>query len=104
MEEEGIYDKIREEEYFLAELMHDVQEKTGKLKNIRYIGAIVAADLETNDRPGRWGYWVYREAVKRGALLRPIGNTLYWLPPLNISRASLLELRTITIEAIKAII
>ncbi len=32
----------------------------------------------------RTGYRVYREAVRRGVLLRPIGYTMYLCPPLNV--------------------
>jgi adenosylmethionine-8-amino-7-oxononanoate aminotransferase len=46
------------------------------------------------------GYKVYQEAVKLGALLRPLGNTLYWVPPLNISAEVLYKLKEITQEAI----
>lgn len=105
MEEEGIYQRVQETESELAALMYDVQEKTGRLKNSRHIGAIVAADLKTDDRPpGRWGYFVYQEAVKRGLLLRPIGNTIYWLPPLNVEKKALYSLRDITIEAITQVL
>jgi adenosylmethionine-8-amino-7-oxononanoate aminotransferase len=46
------------------------------------------------------GYAVYQQAVKLGALLRPLGNTLYWLPPLNTSKDTLYELKEITQKAI----
>lgn len=32
----------------------------------------------------RLGYQVYREAVKKGILLRPMGDVLYFNPPLII--------------------
>ena len=41
---------------------------------------------------GRWtparrtGWHVYREAVRRGALLRPLGDTMYLFPPLTDDR------------------
>jgi len=84
-----------------ANLQH-IADKTGKLTNIRGIGAIVAADLICDDSQSRLGYQVYQQAVKRGALLRPLGNTIYWLPPLNISLDTLTELSQITLEAIEA--
>ena len=106
MEEEGVYQKVREESAYLASLMHDVREKTKRLMNVRHIGAIVAADLMIDDKDPtlRWGYQVYREAVRRGVLLRPIGNTIYWLPPLTIDRADLIVLREVTIDAIHSVL
>ena len=79
--------------------MQQVAKQTGKLHNLRQLGAMVAADLIV-DRPGRWGYAVYQEAVKRGALLRPLGNTLYWFLPLNTPLNVVDELAEIMEQAI----
>ena len=79
-----------------------VAEATGALANVRGVGAVVAADLKT-DAP-RTGFRVFQEAVKRGALLRPLGNTLYWLPPLNTDEACVAELEAITIASIQAVL
>lgn len=82
--------------------MTAIANKTGRLHNIRQLGAVVAADLiiPGGSQYQRMGYQVYQAACKRGALLRPLGNTIYWLPPLNMSEETLLELRTITEQAI----
>ncbi|HEX2549867.1 MAG TPA: aminotransferase class III-fold pyridoxal phosphate-dependent enzyme, partial [Gammaproteobacteria bacterium] len=77
----------------------DIQYNTQKIKNIRSIGAVVAADL-CYDNTKRMGFEVYQNAVKLGALLRPIGNTIYWVPPLNISNHTLQKLKSITERAI----
>lgn len=83
--------------------MLDIAEATGKLKNIRGIGAIVAADLICDDPNRRMGFEVYQHAVKMGALLRPIGNTIYWLPPLNMDMEILSQLKIVTEKAIGAV-
>ena len=84
---------------YLHELMQQVAQQTGKLTNIRHIGWMVAADL-TLDMP-RAGYKVFQQAVKLGALLRPLGNTIYWLPPMNIDRNTLDQLAEITTKGVK---
>ena len=84
----------------LLENMQQVAEETGKLENIRHLGGMVAADLTNPNHHPRLGYAVYQQAVKLGALLRPLGNTLYWLPPLNVDLATLTELKSITSRAI----
>jgi adenosylmethionine---8-amino-7-oxononanoate aminotransferase len=101
LEEEKIIENTKVLEKNLQVLMHEVAEKTGALTNIRGIGGIVAADLNSNT--ARLGYHVYQKAVELGALLRPLGNTIYWLPPLNTSLATLQELRDITVEAINTV-
>ncbi len=77
-----------------------VAEATGALENLRTVGAVVAADLKTTIP--RTGFEVFREAVARGALLRPLGNTLYWLPPLNTDEETMGALERITIDSIRA--
>jgi adenosylmethionine-8-amino-7-oxononanoate aminotransferase len=82
-----------------------VAAATGALGNVRAVGAVVAADLKLpeNLRGRRVGFEVFREAVARGALLRPLGNTLYWLPPLNTDEGTIEELTRITIGSIQAV-
>jgi adenosylmethionine-8-amino-7-oxononanoate aminotransferase len=78
----------------------NVAAVSGKLSNVRGIGAIVAADLiEVNNV--RIGNEVYKQALKHGALIRPIGTTLYWLPPLNIQNETLEQLAEITLHSIR---
>ncbi|MGB6976260.1 MAG: adenosylmethionine--8-amino-7-oxononanoate transaminase [Gammaproteobacteria bacterium] len=83
--------------------MKEIAATTNKLKNVRGIGAIVAADLVDNPSEQRLGFAVYQNAVKLGALLRPIGNTIYWLPPLNTTFQTIEELKNITREAILSV-
>ena len=83
--------------------MHEVAMDTKRLQNVRGIGAIVAADLICRDSSRRVGFEVYQKAVELGALLRPLGNTLYWLPPLNMQYVTLERLKRITREAILAV-
>jgi adenosylmethionine---8-amino-7-oxononanoate aminotransferase len=104
--EEGIYVQVREKEAFVRQLMLEVADETKRLTNIRSIGFVVAADLvlDKSQQNERYGFRVFQEAVKIGAYLRPLGNTIYWLPPLNAERAVLEKLRDITILAIKRVL
>lgn len=81
-----------------------VQNRTGRLANLRSIGGMAAADLSgPGIGPGkRAGFRVYREAVARGALLRTLGDTIYWLPPLTTTLDTVDELADITARAIEA--
>ncbi|WP_264435452.1 adenosylmethionine--8-amino-7-oxononanoate transaminase [Coxiella endosymbiont of Dermacentor marginatus] len=103
IDKENLCEKATALSKILYKNMSIVSEKTGQLVNIRNIGAIVAADLQHDPVYPRLGYEIYREAVKLGALLRPLGNTIYWLPPLNIECSLIEELRDITINAIKRV-
>jgi adenosylmethionine-8-amino-7-oxononanoate aminotransferase len=101
MQEENIYQHVQTITPTLRQHMQAIADSTGKLGNIRSIGAMVAADLMVTDEQPRAGYQVYQQAVKLGALLRPLGNTIYWLPPLIIQPETIKELAAITQEAIE---
>lgn len=84
--------------------MREIANDTQKLHNVRGIGAMVAADLICNDPSQRIAFEVCKKATLAGALLRPLGNTLYWLPPLNMDFTVVEQLKNITRDAILALI
>jgi len=106
LEEENIYAKVQSQEHVFRHCMQDIANKTQRLQNIRNIGGMVAADLilDPSEAHKRWGYKIYQEAVKLGALLRPLGNTIYWFPPLNMKMETLMELKEITQIAIERVL
>jgi adenosylmethionine---8-amino-7-oxononanoate aminotransferase len=77
-----------------------VADATGRLENIRSIGGLVAGDLITPDDATNWGRKFAHETLKRGALLRPLDKTVYWMPPLTTDIATLDALAEITCDAI----
>ena len=83
--------------------MQTVADQTGCLSNIRAIGAMVAAELKPHPEIPRLGYAVHQQALTLGALIRPLGHTLYWLPPLNVADQTLAELQDITIKALQKV-
>lgn len=87
----------------LATQMHqhlrEIQSSTGLIHNIRGLGGVFAADLCTLPNQ-RAGFSVFQKAVQKGAWLRPLGNTIYWLPPLNSTSHTIDALASITEAAI----
>lgn len=79
--------------------MTEIAALTDKLTNVRGIGGVVAADLVTTGK-FRIGNAIYQQGLVHGALLRPIGNTLYWLPPLNTDKEIIGKLAEITLNSI----
>ncbi|HVZ87930.1 MAG TPA: adenosylmethionine--8-amino-7-oxononanoate transaminase [Polyangia bacterium] len=78
------------------------------LRGTRACGLVAAVDIRQPDgRPydpaRRTGYAVYREAVRRGALLRPLGDTMYLFPPLTSSTAEIDEMVTILADSLDAV-
>ena len=101
IEQDNIYARVQKNESLLKNLMLEIQTETGKIHNVRGIGAMVAADLITNK--ARVGLEFFSRAIQLGAFIRPIGKTLYWTPPLNVDEDTLLKLRDITIEVVKLV-
>lgn len=60
------------------------------LKSIRHIGVILALDLDLNiDRYSNTRDRLYQFFMERSVYLRPLGNTVYIVPPYVISRKAL---------------
>jgi adenosylmethionine-8-amino-7-oxononanoate aminotransferase len=70
-----------------------------KIRNFRHLGMIWAFEVESA-RPD-FSRWFFAEALARELLLRPIGNTVYWMPPyvLDDAEMALLAERTLEIVA-----
>ena len=98
---DNIYQHVQNNQTTLLHAMLDVAESTQRLSHVRCIGGMVAADLIVDDPTQRQGYAIYQRATELGALLRPLGNTLYWLPPLTIDEATIHRLRDVTCQAIQ---
>lgn len=66
-------------EKFAAEL-----SKFSSVLNVRFLGTILAFDLETKDAKGYFASVrdsVYKYMLEKGVLLRPLGNSVYFNPP-----------------------
>ena len=79
-----------------------------RLRGVRGCGMMAAMELTATDGsaldPGlRTGWKVYQAAVARGALLRPLGDTLYLFPPLTISAAEIDRLLAIVADSVAAV-
>ena len=66
------------------------------VSDVRQCGMILAVEFEldpTTRTPYPWqerrGLRLYRHALERGVLLRPIGNVVYFMPPYVISEAEI---------------
>ena len=100
--EEAVLDQVARKAPRIAAAFSRIAELPS-VARVRSLGMIGAADLR-----GDHGYladagWrVYDEARKRGAYVRPMGNTVYVCPPLTIEDADLDALLAIVEESIAA--
>lgn len=93
------------------EFFHKQLEKFKDLKcvgDVRYIGMIAAIELVENKETKalfasekRIGKKVYKEALKLGAILRPLDHIIYFIPPYIITEEEIVKLIDIAYKAIK---
>ena len=85
----------------LGELLSGVAAM-GEVAEVRGRGFMVGIDLGDHDPALRLGHRVTLAARERGAIIRPLGDTVVLMPPLSISKAELRRLVAITIDSIQA--
>lgn len=112
--------KIFEEE----KIIESIQPKVSRLKkelekfraldcvgDIRHVGMIGVVEIvkdkntkETHPFEERIGIKIYKEALKRGAIIRPLGNIIYFMPPYVITEEEIKTLTDIAYDSIKAVL
>ena len=98
----GIFadDAVLEKNRILADYIKSQASSLTELpiQHLRQQGMILALDV-LGAQPG-FAQRCYAEALKQGLLLRPIGNTVYLMPPYSISREEVDYMLTATHKAI----
>ncbi|MDO5105349.1 adenosylmethionine--8-amino-7-oxononanoate transaminase [Capnocytophaga sp.] len=77
--------------------------KHPKAKNIRTLGIILAFEVEVAGNTSYYGNIrneLYNFFIENGIILRPIGNTIYVLPPYIITNAQLQRIYEVILKAI----
>jgi adenosylmethionine---8-amino-7-oxononanoate aminotransferase len=100
-ETEGTLDLLERKIELLSRLLKPL-EANPAVREVRRRGFMVGIELADYPLEARVGYQVSLEARRRGAIIRPLGDTIILMPPLAISTGELERLVTITIEAIEA--
>lgn len=113
--------KILREDHILEKAAVRAEYLNNKLKEalldhphigeIRHLGLINAMELVINkntkkeyDSRLRMGYQIYKNALAKGLILRPLGNVLYFNPPLTINEEEIDKAVLICTESIRAVI
>lgn len=93
LEDENIIEKAQEKAKYFNKLIKDTFLSHKNVGEVRSIGLINAIELVKNketkesfDSKLRTGYQIYKKALKNGVLLRPLGDVLYFNPPLIIEK------------------
>ena len=91
-----------------------IKEKFLSHKNVgevRHIGLVNAIELvkdkntkEPLDSSLRTGYQIYKKALKKGVILRPFGDVIYFNPPLIIERKDMDFVTDVALECMREVL
>jgi len=102
-EEENIMQSNGEKSTYISKAL----EKFNKLENVREVrqqGMVAAITLQGYNSEERIGLEVYKYALSKGVLLRPLGNIIYFMPPYIIAYEEIDKMIEVAYESIKKII
>ena len=109
--EQHILATARENAKWLTQEMMAAFGQHPHVGEIRHIGLIHAIELVADpqtkkpfDVRKRTGYAIYKRALQYGLVLRPLGDVLYFNPPLNITRDELTQAIEITHKAMEDVL
>jgi len=111
LEDENILEKAQEKAVYFHKILEDTFAEHPNVGEIRHIGLINAIELVEDKATKvpyptdkRLGYEIYKKALPKGLLLRPLGNVIYFNPPLNIENEDLVKAVKIAKEAMDEVI
>jgi len=87
-EKENTIEKNRELSKYMGMWLKKLS-KLDSVENCRQTGMVAALDIKGYKAEDRIGLKVYQYALSKGVLLRPLGNTIYFMPPFVITKEQL---------------
>lgn len=96
LQDEDILAQAQEKAVYFRDLVNRTlagHKHVGEIRSLGLINAIELVEDKKNKRPfaaeRRIGYAVYKKALAKGVLLRPLGDVLYFNPPLTTTCAEM---------------
>ncbi|WP_022850410.1 adenosylmethionine--8-amino-7-oxononanoate transaminase [Limisalsivibrio acetivorans] len=110
-EDENVIENNKDKYGHMRNLIEEAFKGHPNVGEIRHVGFVSAVELVQDrdkmipfDWKDRTGFQIYRQAVKRGALLRNIGDTMYFMPPYVINKEQITTLVGIAEESLKEVL
>jgi adenosylmethionine-8-amino-7-oxononanoate aminotransferase len=90
----------------MTALRRALADRHPQIRDTRQAGFVAAltVDRERGPADGRLGLALRAAALERGVLLRPLHDTIYWMPALNIELDALEQLAAVTGEVIDEVL
>ncbi|MBR3889992.1 adenosylmethionine--8-amino-7-oxononanoate transaminase [bacterium] len=106
LKDEQIIEKANKKAVYFNKIIKDKFLGHKNVGEVRSIGLINAIELvkdkeskESFDSKLRTGYQIYKKALKKGVLLRPLGDVLYFNPPLIIQEQDMDFVTDVALES-----
>jgi len=111
MKDENIIEKANKKAPIFNNMIKDKFLPLKNVGEVRSIGLINAIELvkdkktkEPLDSSLRTGYQIYKKALKKGVILRPLGDVIYFNPPLIIEQEDMKLVTDVALECTKEIL
>ena len=98
-EKEAILEKNQEKSAYMATLLERFKELPNVVST-RQTGMIAAIELQQYPLDFRVNLKIFEHALKKGVLLRPLGNIVYFMPPYVITHEQIDTMMNVAYEAI----
>ena len=111
LRDENIIEKAQEKAIYFNKIINEKFSNFKFVGDIRSIGLINAIELVKNknskepfDSKLRIGYQIYKEALKYGVILRPLGDVIYFNPPLIIEKDDMNYVADVAYKCVKKVL
>lgn len=111
LKDEKIIEKANKRAVYFNNIINEKFSSHKNVGEIRHVGLVNAIELvkdkstkEPFDSKQRLGYQIYKKALKKGVLLRPLGDIIYFNPPLIIEESDMDFVTDIALECMKEVL
>lgn len=111
LEEENVIAKANEKAKYFNSIIKGKFLELDNVGEVRSIGLINAIELVKNketkeplDYKNRTGYQIYKKALEKGVILRPLGDVIYFNPPLIIGKNDMDFVVDVALDCVKEIL
>ena len=111
LKDENIIENAQKNAIYFNNLIKEkfsTHKNVGDIRSVGLINAIELVEDKATKKPFdsklRIGYQIYKEALKKGVILRPLGDVIYFNPPLIIQKDDMDYVVNVAYECMKMII
>ena len=111
LKDENIIEKANKRAVYFNNIINEKFADYKHVGEIRHIGLINAIELvedrnskKSFDSKNRFGYQIYKKALQKGVLLRPLGDIIYFNPPLIIEEPDMDFVTDVALECMKEVL